>query len=80
LKIYFTPFIPIILLKDNINVKKSNFRKLNTHPSFSKFFKHPASEQIIILRTQQKSNPFYRPGQAEGSRRLRLPDFKTIGT
>ena len=28
----------------------------------------------------QENISLYRPGQAEGSRKLRLPDFKTIGT
>jgi len=41
-KINFTPFKPTILLKNNNDVKNSNFWKLNTHPSLFKFFKHPA--------------------------------------
>ena len=50
-KINFTPFKPIILLTDNINVKNSNFWKFNKHPSLCKFFKHPALENVLNVLT-----------------------------
>jgi hypothetical protein len=35
---------------------------------------------MTLLKVKKVKQSHYRPGQAEGSRRLRLPDFKTNGT
>jgi len=36
-------------------------------------------DQFSLVKAKIKQS-HYRPGGLEGSRRLRLPDFKTIGT
>jgi hypothetical protein len=50
------------------------------HYTKCRFFASPEDEQVILETRKGKAIPLQALTGPEGSRRLRLPDFKIIGT